>query len=422
MRKIPLSKLPAPHDLAREVYSGGDFVALFESGEGFPDRARYTIVAWGIKDLYEHYGGTGDLYGAVRAMYSRLDRNGGPFGGEVAVGIFHYEATVHMEPYLREVLPMDHSTPLATVIVPRNVVIYDNLLKRGYTLGEVPHVEPQAAGRFHVEGPISMTERSLFMDWVEHALDRIMSGDAFQIVISRWEDYAIHGDLFTVYEELARRNQSPYMYFIHAPAETLIGTSPELLVKVDNDRAETHPIAGTRRRGSNDVEDLELEDDMLSDEKERAEHVMLVDLARNDLGKVCRFGTVRVAEYMAVEKYSHVQHIVSRVVGMLDRGMGVVDALWATFPAGTVTGAPKPRAMEIIGALEGEPRRAYAGAVGLMYPNGGEYAIVIRTIVIRNGRARIQAGAGVVHDSTPQRELAETDSKLAALRAALCRT
>jgi anthranilate synthase component 1 len=209
------------------------------------------------------------------------------------------------------------------------------------------------------------------------------------------------------------------MFFVRWRGLHLLGTSPELLVKVQGDRAETHPIAGTRPRGATEEEDLALEEDMLRDEKELAEHYMLVDLARNDLGRVCRPGTVKVDELFAVEKYSRVQHIVSRVSCVLERKFSPVDALFATHPAGTVSGAPKVRAMEIIAELEDSPRGFYAGSLGFFSPSLSEFAIVIRTAILRDGLLRIQAGAGVVYDSTPEREYRETEAKLRALREAL---
>jgi anthranilate synthase, component I (EC 4.1.3.27) len=268
-----------------------------------------------------------------------------------------------------------------------------------------------------VTGPVAGTDPVEFIKWVDEARRRIAEGEVLQVVLSRWVEYKARGDLFRLYAALADTNPSPYMYFVKYGDLHLIGTSPELLIKVSNGRVETHPIAGTRPRGSTEDEDLALEEEMLRDEKELAEHIMLVDLARNDVGRVCRLGTVKVEELFAVEKYSRVQHIVSRVWCMLDRRYSPVDALLATHPAGTVSGAPKVRAMEIIAELEDRPRGLYAGAVGFMSPSVLEFAIVIRTLIGREDVLKIQAGAGVVYDSTPERELRETETKLSALRA-----
>jgi anthranilate synthase component 1 len=191
------------------------------------------------------------------------------------------------------------------------------------------------------------------------------------------------------------------------------------LIKVDGDRVETHPIAGTRPRGKDPIDDLRLEEELINSIKDRAEHVMLVDLARNDIGRVCRLGTVRVKELYAIEKYQSVQHLVSRVEGILEHGNDIVDALFATFPAGTVSGAPKPRAMELIAKYEDVARGPYAGAIGLLHGYGGEFAIMIRTLFLLNNIVRIQAGAGIVYDSVPELEFRETEHKLGSLKTAM---
>jgi anthranilate synthase component 1 len=215
-------------------------------------------------------------------------------------------------------------------------------------------------------------------------------------------------------------NPSPYMYFLKMKDRTIVGSSPEMLGRVDKGQAETFPIAGTRPVAKNDMENKRLASELLSDPKERAEHVMLIDLARNDLGKVCRFGTVRVPRFMTVEQYSHVQHIVSRVTGQLRPDRDAVDTFKAIFPAGTVSGAPKKRAMEIIEELEPLRRGPYAGSVGYFSYNGNaDFAITIRTLIAAGDRAYIQAGAGIVADSKPTKEWFETEHKAKALLQAL---
>jgi len=266
---------------------------------------------------------------------------------------------------------------------------------------------------------LEKVDREVYEDWVEKSLEKIYQGEIFQIVISRWITYEISGDLISMYENLRNLNPSPYMYFCKFKNRYIVGTSPELLVKVDNHRVETHPIAGTRPRGRSEEEDIILEDELLRSEKDRAEHIMLVDLARNDLGKICRFGTVKVTQLFIIEKYSHVQHLVSRVEGMLLPGMDIVDALWATFPAGTVSGAPKPRAMELIFEFERKAREPYAGAIGLAYRKFGEFAIIIRTAIVNSNKLTIRAGAGIVADSKPYLEYLETEHKLEALKEVL---
>jgi anthranilate synthase component 1 len=210
------------------------------------------------------------------------------------------------------------------------------------------------------------------------------------------------------------------MYFTRMGGLSIVGSSPEMLVRVEGSHVETHPIAGTRPRGGGEEEDLRLGEELKKNEKERAEHVMLVDLGRNDLGRVCEFGTVRVPQYMTLERYSHVMHLVSRVDGKLAEGRDHLDALVACFPAGTVSGAPKIRAMEILAELEPTRRDIYAGAVGYIdFAGNLDFCIAIRTITIRNGRARIQAGAGIVADSNPAAEYEETRDKARAVLTAL---
>ncbi len=262
--------------------------------------------------------------------------------------------------------------------------------------------------------------REDFLRAVEKAKKYIYEGDIFQVVLSQRFSCDFNGDVYSLYLILKEINPSPYMYCLEAGDLKVIGSSPEILVKTEGNKVVVRPIAGTRPRGKNVVEDEALAREMVNDEKERAEHVMLVDLGRNDVGKVARFGTVEVTDFMTIEKYSHVQHIVSNVVGELREDKDVYDALEAAFPAGTVTGAPKVRAMQIIEELEPTRRGVYAGALGY-FSLGGEmdFAIAIRTIVIQKGRAYIQAGAGIVADSVPEREYQETVNKGKAMLKAL---
>ena len=255
---------------------------------------------------------------------------------------------------------------------------------------------------------------------VEKAKEYIAAGDIFQVVLSRQQTVTCGVDPFTVYRALRMVNPSPYMYFLKDGDAAIAGASPEMLVRVENGRVETRPIAGTRPRGATPEEDEALGRELLADEKERAEHLMLVDLGRNDLGRVCRYGTVRVPEFMQIERYSHVSHIVSSVTGDLDDGKDALDALVATFPAGTLSGAPKIRAMEIIDELEGTRRGLYGGALGYLDLTGNlDFCITIRTLVLRQGQVTLQAGAGIVADSDPAAEERETEAKAGALFEAL---
>ncbi len=271
----------------------------------------------------------------------------------------------------------------------------------------------------------SRTEGDDYLRAVDAAKEHIRAGDAFQIVLSQRFESPCTADPLDVYRVLRATNPSPYMYLLRIPGQDgsvafdIVGSSPEALVTLAGDEAMLHPIAGTRPRGDTPEDDASLAEELLADEKERAEHLMLVDLGRNDLGRVCTPGSVEVVEFMQVERFSHVMHIVSTVVGRLASGRSAVDLLASTFPAGTLSGAPKPRAMEIIEDLEPARRGVYAGAIGYLdFAGDMDTAIAIRTAVIKDGIAHIQAGAGIVADSDPQAEFEECRNKaMAVLRA-----
>jgi anthranilate synthase component 1 len=279
-----------------------------------------------------------------------------------------------------------------------------------------PLIPPNGTGRVQ---PVMDTDMPVagFLSAVERAKEYIRAGDVFQAVLSRRFSMGLDGvDGLDIYRALRTVNPSPYMFFLDFDGVKIIGSSPELLVRLEDGVVETRPLAGTRPRGATETDDLTMEAQLLADEKERAEHVMLVDLGRNDLGRVCEYGSVHVTDLMGVERFSHVMHIVSDVQGRLRPGLDAVDVLRACFPAGTVTGAPKVRAMEIIDELEPVARGPYAGAVGYFSFSGSmDTAITIRTIVMAGARAYIQAGAGIVADSVPEREYVETVNKAKAL-------
>jgi anthranilate synthase component 1 len=265
--------------------------------------------------------------------------------------------------------------------------------------------------------------RQRFEHDVERIRDYIRAGDAYQVVLSQRLAVQLQADPFDVYRALRSVNPSPYLYFLELDGLSLVGSSPEVMVRLDDGRVTVRPIAGTRRRGRTEEEDKALEAELLADEKERAEHLMLVDLGRNDVGRIARFGSVRVSDFMNVERYSHVLHIVSQVDGELRDGLSAIDVFRACFPAGTVTGAPKIRAMQIIDELETVRRGCYAGAVGY-FARGGQAmdtAIAIRTLVAHGRAAHVQAGAGIVADSVPALEYEETLSKARALLSVLGR-
>lgn len=266
----------------------------------------------------------------------------------------------------------------------------------------------------------SSVSREAFEQSVERVKAHIVAGDIFQAVISRRLECSVTGDPFQIYAALREINPSPYMYYLDFGEEKVIGASPEMLVRVEKRKVTTVPIAGTRPRGRDEREDTRLAQELLIDSKERAEHTMLIDLARNDLGRVCRFGSVGVGEFMGIEKFSHVQHIVSTFGGVLKDNLDCYDALKACFPAGTVSGAPKIRAMQIIGEEVVEPRGLYAGAVGWIgFDRSLEFAIAIRTVLVQGTRASIQVGAGIVADSVPENEWKETGNKAAAMLSAI---
>jgi anthranilate synthase component 1 len=275
---------------------------------------------------------------------------------------------------------------------------------------------PPAAGR-------STTTRDQYMAGVARIREYIAAGDAFQVLLARRIEVPLDFPTEALYRALRALNPSPYMYHLVLDGVELVGSSPELLVRVGAGQVTVRPIAGTRPRGSTPEQDAGMVEELSADEKERAEHVMLVDLGRNDVGRIAEYGSVTVSDYMTVERYSHVFHLVSQVQGTLRPGLDALDAFRATFPAGTMTGAPKVRAMEIIDELEPERRAAYAGAVGYIATGGArmDLAITIRTCVVAGGVANIQCGAGIVLDSVPELEWTETENKARAMLTAIGR-
>ncbi len=267
---------------------------------------------------------------------------------------------------------------------------------------------------------VSNMQQDAFESIVRKAKEHIAAGDIYQVVLSQRFEAEVGVEAFTVYRALRHVNPSPYMFFIRMGDRSIVGSSPEMLVRVEGRHAVTHPIAGTRPRGKTDEEDRRLAEELKRNEKERAEHVMLVDLGRNDIGRVCEYGTVRVPTFMALERYSHVMHLVSVVEGQLAEDRDRLDALVSCFPAGTVSGAPKVRAMQIINDLEPTRRGLYAGAVGYLdFAGNLDFCIAIRSILLEDGKAYIQAGAGIVADSNPTAEYEETRDKARAMIRAL---
>lgn len=319
-----------------------------------------------------------------------------------------------------------------TITLIRNVYVTDDpgddyakataaLRDAALQLAATPPARTTQRPRFDTlpDATANMTQQE-FEDAVRTAIDHIVAGDAFQIVPSIRFEAEFSGDAFAVYRSLRLVNPSPFMFLVRTADVSIVGSSPELMSRLRDGIAYSRPIAGTRPRGTTRAEDDELERELLADPKERAEHVMLIDLARNDLGRVCKFGTVAVDDFMVVERYSHVMHIVSGISGEVEDGIGPIDVLRATFPHGTVSGAPKVRAMEIIDELEPTARGPYAGAVGYIDFSGTlDTAIALRTCVIKGKTAWVQAGAGVVVDSDPAFEYRECVAKARAVLTAI---
>jgi len=328
----------------------------------------------------------------------------------------------------RSVLAFDHVRHRILIICNATIetdpmMAYRQALARIETLVERlhgPYAPPPATAEAPVPPAQANMSQSAYEDIVRQCKEYIYAGDAFQIVPSLRISVPIRCSSFELYRALRSINPSPYMYFLDLGDCQIVGSSPEILATVEKSRVMVRPIAGTRPRGATDAEDERLEAELLADEKERAEHIMLVDLGRNDVGRVSAYGTVAVEELMTIERYSHVMHIVSSISGQLAPGKTAFDAVRACFPAGTLTGAPKVRAMEIIEELEPTRRGLYGGAVGYFgFHGSADFAIAIRTILVRDGVAHMQAGAGVVADSEPSREYAECMNKAKAMVAAV---
>ena len=293
----------------------------------------------------------------------------------------------------------------------------DNLVsKLREAVSEEAYADSPRTGVGSIAQPRSNVSPKEFADMVIKAKEYIKAGDIYQVVLSQRLTIPLSGEAFTLYRALRTVSPSPYMYFLDFGDHQVVGASPELLVQVEKGTVTGRPIAGTRHRGRDPEEDNALAAELLADEKERAEHIMLLDLARNDLGRVSVPGSVKVGQLMEVERFSHVMHIISDVTGQLRSDRTADDALWATFPAGTLSGAPKIRAMEIISELERDRRGPYGGAVGFLTPGGDlEFAITIRTAVIKDGLVHVQSGAGIVADSVPEREYEESMNKARAM-------
>jgi anthranilate synthase component 1 len=342
---------------------------------------------------------------------------------DVPLAIFMFTETVlvfdHVRHRVRVVTHLHLDAPDIVAEYERCRAIVEDVrerLQQPLRLPQEPEpIHDEDAGRVS-----SNCTRERYEEMVRKSIEYIKAGDIFQVVPSQRLSRRVSASPFTVYRALRAINPSPYMYFVDLEDFHIVGASPELLVLYENDEVTIRPIAGTRPRGVDRVDDERLAEELINDPKERAEHVMLLDLARNDVGRVSEIGSIKIDDFMTIERYSHVMHLVTNVSGKLRKGLSPFDALRAGFPAGTVSGAPKIRAMEIISELEGEQRGIYAGAVGYFSHNGNQStAIALRTMVIKDGRAYIQAGAGIVADSIPGNEYQESINKAQALLRAI---
>ncbi|MDV2496235.1 MAG: anthranilate synthase component I [bacterium] len=440
---------------------GGAYSYLLESVEGGEKWARYTFLGGDPEVVVSSKGRTltvvrngveetrmieTDPLEALEEMlsaYRPVPTEGLPrfFGG--AVGYIGYDMVRFFEE-LPDETDDDLDLPDMVFLITDTILIFDNILQKIKVVSNA-HVEgrslkeayQEACDKVHLlieklrgpaeppksppprVGPLVTTSnfsKADFMRAVERAREYIAAGDCVQTVLSQRLEADIRAHPFNIYRALRTINPSPYMYYLELGGTTIVGSSPEVLVRQEGDRLILRPLAGTRPRGATEEEDEALERELLADPKERAEHIMLVDLGRNDLGRVSLPGSVEVDELMVIEKYSHVIHIVSNVVGTVRPELTSYDVLRASFPAGTVSGAPKIRAMEIIEELEPTKRGPYAGAIGYFSFSGNmETCITIRTLVIQNNRAYLQVGAGIVADSDPEREFEETMDKARAL-------
>jgi anthranilate synthase component 1 len=429
--------------LGRYSFVGGDPAAIITAGDGHAEvedqAGRRQLLGRDPFEAVERYlrGFTAEPAEGLPTRFC---------GG--AVGYFAYEANRYLE-----ALPTPAANPLqvpdAVFLIADTLVCFDHVLHRVKLVSHVRVAEgsleraytdaveridalaarlrqPAPLREIPVPGPgrkanvAPLRSEAEFKRAVEVAKAYIAAGDLYQVQLAQRFTVPLTADAFDVYRVLRALNPSPYMYFLKLPTLTVVGTSPEILVTVDGRDMRYRPIAGTRRRGRDSESDRRMQAELRGSEKERAEHVMLVDLGRNDLGRVAEVGSVHVDELMTIERYSHVMHIVSNIKARLRADCTPMDALRACFPAGTVTGAPKIRAMQVIAELEKERRGVYAGGVGYLGFNGGlDTCIAIRTMVVKDGCATVQAAAGIVADSVPEEEYLETENKAAALLTAV---
>jgi anthranilate synthase component 1 len=438
--------------------ANGPFSYLFESVQGGEKWGRYSIIGLPCRQVVRIFGQRIEVWKDgqctealnnpdplqwiedFQQQFRVAEVQGMPRFAGGLVGYFGYDTVRYVESRLQGVEKPDPlQTPDILLMVSDEVVVFDNLAGKLKMIVHVDAGESNAWDRaqarlgellnqlrrpVEIPGALKETRKVDETDFisgftaegfkaaVRRVQEYIVDGDAMQVVLSQRLSIPFEAPPLDLYRALRSLNPSPYMFYLDLSDFYIVGSSPEILVRLEGGIITVRPIAGTRPRGRDEVEDVALEKDLLADPKEIAEHLMLIDLGRNDVGRVSRIGSVEVTEKMVIERYSHVMHIVSNVIGQINEGMSAIDVLRATFPAGTVSGAPKIRAMEIIDELEPVKRGVYAGAVGYLSWSGNmDTAIAIRTAVIKDGTLHIQAGAGIVADSVPENEWAETMNK-----------
>ena len=433
---IPLELTENQFQIYNKISRNYSHSFLFESLTGPEILAETSVMGFDPKIILKGYS---DKVEIIRDGKTEIIQTNDPFeelkkllvkskdqsyrylGG--AVGVVNYDAI-----RLVENIPDTHDSPqpLMEFGIYDDGILYDNLHKKLFYFYhdqnrfEQFKMSNDSFEDFTATEVIPNMNQEKFSNIVNKAKQYIHDGDIFQVVLSRKFTFDTNGDNLTLYKTLRRLNPSPYMYHLKQDSKTIIGASPEMLVRITNDKVETFPIAGTRKITDDEEKNKQLADELLHDEKELAEHTMLVDLGRNDIGRVCKYGTVHTEELMQIKRFSHVQHIVTHVVGNLAPENDMFDAFKAVFPAGTVSGAPKVRAMEIIDELESEARGPYAGAVGYFSFNGCcDFAIAIRSIFINGNKGFVQSGAGIVSDSVAENEFKETEHKAGAMLQAL---
>ena len=433
---IPLDLSENQFQIYNKISRNYSHSFLFESLSGPEVLAETSVMGFDPKIIFKGYSNrveiienknttiikTNDPFTELKKLLGKSnDQKYRYLGG--AVGVVNYDSIRLVENISEE---KNLTQPIMEFGIYDDGLLYDNVDKKlFYFYHDVNRfdkliVSENSFGEFHSSEVTPNMDKEKFSNIVNKAKQYIHDGDIFQVVLSRKFAFETNGDNLTLYKTLRKLNPSPYMYHLKQDSKTIIGASPEMLVRITDDKVETFPIAGTRKITDNEEKNIALSDELIHDEKELAEHTMLVDLGRNDIGKVCKYGTVHPESLMQIKRFSHVQHIVSHVVGNLDSKNDMFDAFQAVFPAGTVSGAPKVRAMQIIDELESEERGPYAGAVGYFSYNGCcDFAIAIRSIFIENNKGFVQSGAGIVSDSIAENEFKETEHKAGAMLQAL---